>query len=414
MKALSRALVLRGLRGIRNGGLELRLPGGEIQRFGSAGSDLNAVMDVHDERAFSRAVFGGDIGIGEAYVDGLWSSPDLVALVRLAVRNLGALDEKSRWPSTLSRWVERARHALRRNSIRGSRLNIRYHYDLGTDFYSLFLDPTMTYSCALFERADATLEEAQVAKLDAICKKLELAPGDRLLEIGTGWGTLAIHAATRYGARVTTTTISRAQYDSVKQRLAREGLTDAVDLRLEDYRRLSGRFDKAVSVEMFEAVGLPYYDRFFSAVDRLLAPGGAMLLQTITMNEARFPGYRRQSDFIRRHVFPGSELASVAEIARSLTRATRLGIQALEEIGPHYVRTLAAWRERFTANAERVRALGFPEPFLRLWHYYLCYCEGGFAEGYIGDAQLLLRKAGTAAPRVPTPVRSSSLTSRPA
>ncbi len=411
---LSRALVLKGLRGIRNGGLELRLPGGEVHYFGNAGSDLNAVMDVHEERAFSRAIFGGDIGMGEAYVDGLWSSPDLVALVRLAVRNLDVFDAGARWPSTLSRWVERARHALRRNSVRGSRLNIRYHYDLGTDFYSLFLDPTMTYSCALFERPDATLEEAQLAKLDAICNKLELAPGERLLEIGTGWGTLAIHAATRFGARVTTTTISRAQYDYVRERLAREGLTDAIDLRLEDYRRLSGQFDKIVSVEMFEAVGLPYYDRFFSTVDRLLAPGGAMLLQTITMNEARFPRYRRRSDFIRRYVFPGGELASVFEIGKSLARATRMGIQGIQEIGPHYVRTLAAWRRRFTANADRVRALGFPEAFLRLWHYYLCYCEGGFAEGYIGDAQLLLRKAGTAAPRASTPVPASSLSSRPA
>src|SRR5206468_1772108 len=210
----------------------------------------------------------------------------------------------------------------------------------------------------------------------AICRRLELAPGDRVLEIGTGWGSFAIHAATRYGARVTTTTISRAQHDYVRDRLAREGLSGSIELVQEDYRRLSGRYDKAVSIEMFEAVGLPYYDRYFEAVDRLLEPGGAMLLQTITMNERRFPEYRRKSDFIRRYVFPGGELASVAEIRRSLGRATHLEVSGVEEIGPHYVRTLAAWRERFLASADRVRALGFPETFLRTWDYYFAYCQG--------------------------------------
>lgn len=407
MRSLSRALLLKALRGLRDGRLELRLPDGEVHRFGDPESGLSAEVDVRDERLFSRTIFGGDIGIGEAYVDGLWDSPDLVRVVRLAVRNRDIFDAGDRLPSTLSRWVERLRHALRRNSIAGSRHNIRYHYDLGTDFYSLFLDPSLTYSCALFERPDATLEEAQFAKRDAICRRLELSPGDRLLEIGSGWGGFAVHAAKLYGAIVTTTTISRAQYDFVHERLAREGLADKVELRLEDYRRLTGVYDKAVSIEMFEAVGLAYYDRFFAAVDRLLAPGGAMLLQTITMNETRFADYRRHSDFLRKHIFPGAELASLREIDASLARATRLAVERTEEIGSHYVRTLAAWRERFEANAERVRALGFPESFLRLWVYYLSYCEGGFAEGYIGDAQVLLRKAGT-------PAVSAAIEGRPA
>lgn len=414
MRSLSRALLLNALRGIRDGRLELRLPEGDVQVFGDGGSDLRAVVEVRDERMFSRGVFGGDIGLGEAYVDGLWTSPDLVSLVRLAVRNMEVFDAGTHLPATVSRWVQRLRHALRRNSIEGSRHNIRYHYDLGTDFYSLFLDPTLTYSCALFERPDATLEEAQIAKCDAICRKLELAPGDRLLEVGTGWGSFAIHAATRYGARVTTTTISRSQYDHVRERLSREGLSERVELLFEDYRRLSGRYDKAVSIEMFEAVGLPYYDRYFSTLDRLLEPGGSMLLQTITMSDERFARYRRHSDFLRRHIFPGGELASVLEIRKSLSRATKLALHGLEEIGPHYVRTLAAWRERFLANADRVRALGFPEPFLRLWHYYLCYCEGGFAERYVGNAQILLRKAGRPEPRAETESRLPELTSRPA
>jgi cyclopropane-fatty-acyl-phospholipid synthase len=412
MRFVSRALLLKALRGIRHGHLELRLPDGETHRFGDPASDLHAVAVVNDDRFFSRAVFGGDIGLGEAYVDGLWTSPDLVSLVRLAVRNVDAFDASDRLPATLSRWVERLRHAMRRNSIHGSRQNIRFHYDLGTDFYSLFLDPGLTYSCALFEHAGTTLEEAQLAKCDAICRKLELAPGDRLLEIGTGWGNLAIHAAKRYGARVTTTTISRAQHDYVRDRIAQEGLTGRIELRLEDYRRLSagGQYDKAVSIEMFEAVGLGFYDRYFAAVDRLLVPGGAMLLQTITMNEERFHAYRRHSDFLRKHIFPGAELASVAEIRSSLARATRLEVAAVEEIGSHYVRTLAAWRERFLTNADRVRALGFPDSFLRLWVYYLSYCEGGFAEGYIGDAQILLAKAPVGVPttRLPAEVISHS------
>jgi cyclopropane-fatty-acyl-phospholipid synthase len=276
--------------------------------------------------------------------------------------------------------------------VSGSRANIRYHYDLGTDFYSLFLDPSLTYSCGVFETPGATLEEAQRAKLDRIAEKLQLSPGDRLLEIGAGWGAFAIHAATRYRCRVTTTTISAAQHAHVRERLDREGLADRVELLFEDYRNLTGRFDKAVSIEMFEAVGLAYYDDFFSAVDRALEPGGTMLLQTITMNEARFARYRRQPDFIRRHIFPGSELASLSEIEKSLARATDMAVMEVEEIGPHYAATLAAWRERFLAAADRVRALGFPETFIRMWDYYLAYCQGGFAERYIGDAQILLAR----------------------
>src|SRR5262245_32205935 len=266
MTAVASALLFRHLEKIRGGRLDLHLPGGRARSFGEPGADLHAVVEIRDASALRRFVFGGDIGIGEAYAEGLWTTPDLVSVVRLAVRNLRLFDTGARLPARLSRWIERLRHARRRNSIRGSRLNIRYHYDLGTDFYSLFLDPTMTYSCAVFDPPGLSLEEAQRAKFDRICARLELSPGDRLLEIGTGWGSFAIHAATRYGARVTTTTISRAQHEYVRERLAREGVGgDRVTLLLEDYRRLSGRFDKAVSIEMFEAVGLKYYDDYFGA-----------------------------------------------------------------------------------------------------------------------------------------------------
>jgi len=394
MKSLSRALLLKSLEGIRDGHLELHLPGGGVRSFGDPGSDLHAVARICDESAFRRFAFGGDIAFGETYAEGLWTSPDLPAVTRLAARNMAAFDAGGRLTATLDRWLERGRHLLRRNSVEGSRENIRFHYDLGTDFYSLFLDPTLTYSCALFDRPGSTLADAQVAKFDRIARKLELSPGDRLLEIGSGWGSFAIHAATQYGCRVTTTTISRAQHDHVRERLESERLGDRVTLLFEDYRNLAGRFDKAVSIEMFEAVGLAYYDDYFAAVDRLLEPGGRMLLQTITINEERFERYRRQPDFIQRHIFPGSELASILEIRKSLARATGMSVAGLEEIGSHYVPTLTAWRQAFLANRDRVRALGFPETFIRMWDYYFAYCEGGFAERYIGDAQLLLEKAG--------------------
>jgi cyclopropane-fatty-acyl-phospholipid synthase len=397
---ISRELFFRGLERIRDGRLEILLPGGGVRAFGDPAAPLHAVVEIRDPGVFARFVLGGDIAFGETYAEGLWTSPDLPALVRLAVRNLDAFDAGVRATAVLSRWAARLRHFLRRNTLSGSRINISYHYDLGTDFYSLFLDPTLTYSCALFETPGLSLEEAQIAKFDRIARSLELSPGDRLLEIGSGWGSFALHAARHYGCRVTTTTISRSQHDHVRARLAREDAGGRVALLFEDYRRLTGRYDKAVSIEMFEAVGLAYYDDYFSAVDRLLEPGGSMLLQTIWMNEARFPRYHAQPDFIQRHVFPGSELASIAEIRRSLARATALSVAALEEIGDHYVATLAAWRRAFLGARDRVRALGFPETFIRMWDYYLAYCQGAFAERYIGDAQVLLAKAAIPSGRV--------------
>jgi cyclopropane-fatty-acyl-phospholipid synthase len=379
---------------VRGGRLDLTLPDGTRRTFGDAASDLVAAVAIHDASALRRFLFGGDIAFGETYAEGLWSSPDLPSVARLAARNMAAFDAGGRLPATLDRWAERLRHRLRRNSIRKSRTNIRYHYDLGEDFYALFLDSSLTYSCAVFDPPGLSLEDAQVEKFERVARKLDLSPGDRLLEIGTGWGAFAIHAATRYGCRVTTTTISQAQHDFVRRRLEREGLGSRVTLLFEDYRNLAGRFDKGVSIEMFEAVGLDYYDAYFAAVDGLLEPGGAMLLQTIWLNEERFERYRRQPDFIQRHIFPGSELASLAAIRASLARSTRMSVAGLEEIGHHYVATLSAWRERFLSNRDRVRALGFPESFIRMWDYYLGYCQGGFAERYIGDAQILLAKAG--------------------
>lgn len=353
---------------------------------------------MHDVRAYRAGLLRGEVGLGEAYTAGWWSSPDPVAVVRLAVRNLAAFDRRGGWVARAARWADRLRHLRRRNHEAGARRNIAAHYDLGNEFYALWLDPTLAYSCAVFESPDQPLADAQRAKFDGICRRLELGPGDHLLEIGTGWGGFACHAARTTGCRVTTTTLSRQQYEYAQALLAREGLADRIELRLEDYRQLEGRYDKAVSIEMFEAVGLDFYDDYFGALERLVRPGGRALIQTITMNERRFPDYIRATDWIQQHIFPGAELASLSEILKSLGRVTTFNLHHLQDIGRHYTLTLRRWREAFLARREEARALGFDEAFLRTWEYYLATCEGAFAERHIGDAQLLLVKADAAAP----------------
>ena len=326
-------------------------------------------------------------------MDGDWSSPDLTAVIRLAARNLSAIEDGNRVFKALSSISDNVRHRLRWNTISGSHRNISYHYDLGNDFYRLFLDPTMAYSCAYYHTPDEELEQAQRNKFERICRKLELKPTDHLLEIGTGWGGFAAYAAANYGCRITTTTISRQQHDYAQQLFASMGETgERITLLLEDYRNLQGQFDKIVSIEMFEAVGLKYYDTYFGACDRLLRPNGLMVLQTITMNEQKFPVYRKRCDWIQKYIFPGSELASVAEIGKSLGRRTKMSLFHLEDIGLHYAETLKLWRDRFLLHRDEVKAQGFDERFLRMWEYYLCYCEGAFRERHIGDVQLVLTK----------------------
>ncbi len=384
----AKTLFLKSLRRIEEGSLEV-ISGGESWRFGDPASSLRASIFIQDERFFRRAVLGGDVAIGEAWMDGDWSSPDLVSVVRLAVRNLAAVEHQNRFLNAMARGLDRLRHLARDNSIAGSRKNISAHYDLSNDFFRQFLDPSMMYSCAFYESAGDSLERAQLQKLDRICRKLRLKAEDHVLEIGTGWGAFALHASRYYGCRVTTTTISREQFDVAEQRFA----GSQIELLFEDYRNLKGRFDKIVSIEMFEAVGLRHYDEFFGACDRLLKPDGSMLMQAITMNERSFPAYRLKSDWIQKYIFPGSELASVSEILKSLARASSLSLYHFEDIGTHYARTLAAWRETFRGHLDEVRGLGFDERFLRMWDYYLAYCEGAFLERHIGDAQILLTKA---------------------
>ena len=395
-------LFLKMLEGLQGGSLELRC-GGETRQFGDPAGELRAGIDVHDERFFSRAVLGGDIALGESYMDGDWSSPDLVTLVRLAVRNLNRLESANAALSIFSRLADTFRHRRRANTIDGSRRNIHAHYDLSNDFFRLFLDRSMMYSCAWYESDSDSLEAAQQQKLDRICRKLDLGLNDRVLEIGTGWGGFALHAVRNYGCMVTTTTISREQHDFARERFQGE----RIELLFEDYRNLRGRYDKIVSIEMFEAVGYEFYDQFFGACDRLLEPHGAMLIQTITMNDRTFPAYRRRSDWIQKYIFPGSELASLAGVLQSLARATTLLPFDLEDMGLHYARTLAAWRERFWAAEAAVRKLGFDDRFMRMWDYYLAYCGGAFLERHISDVQLVFAKAASPLVVKRDPVESS-------
>ncbi len=389
----SRRLLHKALAGLQGGVLELLDSQGR-HAFG-LGEGLHAVAAIHDPRTYALGALRGEVGLGEAYVEGHWTSPDPVAVVRLAIRNMAALDQGAGPLAWLGKALTRLRHLGRDNTRAGSKRNIAAHYDLGNAFYRLWLDDTLAYSSGFFPKADASLEEAQVAKYDRICQRLRLSAEDHLLEIGTGWGGFAIHAARTTGCRITTTTISREQFELATDRIREAGLQDRITVLLQDYRDLEGQFSKAVSIEMFEAVGHKHYDTYFAAVDRLLEPGGSFLLQTITMNERRFPDYIRSTDWIQQYVFPGAELASLAEIHKSLARATSLGVFFCEDFGQHYARTLEAWRARFHSRIDDVQALGYDERFQRLWDYYLATCEGAFRERHIGVVQMLLAKQHT-------------------
>ncbi len=389
----ARRAVHAGLRRLERGCLTLVEDGVET-RFGSPddASGIKATVTIHDPRFHLLLLRHGSLGAGEAFMDGLWSCDDLASTVRILAVNEPALARLDGLTARLARPLRRVRHALRRNSRRGSQRNIADHYDLGNEFFALFLDPTLTYSCGIFERPDTSLEEASRAKYERICHKLALTPDDHVLEIGGGWGGFALHAAGRYGCRVTTTTISRAQYDLARRRIAEAGLADRVEILRRDYRDLEGTYDKLVSIEMIEAVGKEYFDAYFRTCSERLRPDGLMLLQAIVVPEERWEVSKRSVDFIKRYIFPGGCLISVGAIAASLGRVTDFRIVHLEDLSAHYARTLARWRERFLSQQDRVRQLGFPERFLRLWEFYLGLCEGGFAERYNGVVQMLLAK----------------------
>ncbi len=389
--SFARGLVLSRLAALRHGHLRLR-EGGEVLDFGVAGGTPDATLTVLDPAFYADIAFGGSVGAGESYMLGTFEVDHLTALMRIMLRNRATLDALEGGMARFAAPLRRMAHWMHRNTRAGSRRNISAHYDVGNDFFGLFLDATMMYSCALFSRADTTLVEASTAKLDAICTRLQLGPTDHVLEIGTGWGGFAMHAASRYGCRVTTTTISPSQYELARERVRAAGLDDRITILLEDYRDLRGSYDKLVSIEMIEAIGHQYFGEFFRVCAERLAPGGRMLLQSITIADQRFAAARDDVDFIKRYIFPGCCIPSVTALADAMTASSDLRIVHLDDIGLHYATTLARWRENLFANLDRVRALGYPDTFIRMWEFYLCYCEAGFAERALGDVQMLLAR----------------------
>jgi cyclopropane-fatty-acyl-phospholipid synthase len=383
---IARTLASAVLGLLREDRIEL-VDGAWRRAFGPADARLRATVHVND-REFWRALARGSTPLAECYAADGWDCDDLVSLVRIGARQLPRVDVLRRPFTPLRNALTRIPH----NTRDGARRAIAAHYDLGNDMFRLFLDETMTYSCAVWEAPDMTLAEAQEAKLDRVCRKLELTPDDHVIEIGTGWGSFALHAAGRYGCRVTTTTISEEQYALAVERVREAGLDDRVTVLFEDYRDLRGSFSKLASIEMIEAVGWQYFDAFFSSCSRLLEPDGLMLLQAIVVDDRAFEIEKASRGFVTDLIFPAGCLPSVEVISRSTARATDMRMLDLEDITADYPRTLREWRQNFVRNADRAAELGYDRRFRRLWDLYLCWCEGGFLERRIGDVQVLLAK----------------------
>lgn len=392
---IARRAVLRILDNLAVGSLTL-YEGQSERHFGRSAGDgkLHAEIHLHNPAAYSQLLMGGSIAAGEAYMRGHWTSPDPIQVTRLFCANMAVLEGMDSKQSLSVKIALRLAHFFNRNTRAGSKDNIAAHYDLGNDFFGLFLDPTMMYSSALYAGRDIPLQDASLAKLAALCEQLELSADDHLLEIGTGWGGMAIYAAQHYGCRVTTTTISQEQYAYAVQRVREANLEDRVTVLCEDYRHLTGSYDKLVSVEMIEAVGHEFYGEYFRTCSGLLRANGKMVIQAITMADQRYVQARDSVDFIKRYIFPGGCLPSVEVIARHVARDTDMQIVHLRDITQDYAQTLAHWREAFLAQLASVRAMGFSEEFIRMWEYYLCYCEGGFRERVIGTVQLAFAKPG--------------------
>ncbi|MHA7854420.1 class I SAM-dependent methyltransferase [Marinobacter shengliensis] len=390
---IAKQLVCQQLSQLAHGKLVVKEHGSEDLVYGDGDPQYpTAELVIHDHTTWRDLVTGGSVGAAESFVAGDWSSPDLTALLRFFSRNLdtmNAFEDKFSW---VSKPTLKALHWLNRNTPAGSRKNISAHYDLGNDLFQLFLDPTMMYSSAIYPSADSTLEEAAVYKLDTICKKLDLQPEDRVIEIGTGWGGFAIHAAKHYGCHVTTTTISREQLELAKERVKAEGLEDRITLLFDDYRDLTGQFDKLVSIEMIEAVGPQFLDSYLAQISTLLKPDGLALVQAINMPEQRYDRALKNVDFIQRYIFPGSFIPSFGAIITSMRRGSDLVLTHSEDFGFHYARTLRDWCDRFMANRNILLERGYDEAFQRLWHFYFAYCEAGFSERAIGVAHLVLAK----------------------
>ena len=390
--SLAERIVFRAAGRLRVGRLTVVMPDGRRHVFGDPASTRHAEIHVHDADAALRILLGGETGAGEAYMDGLWTSPDLEALIELAALNRSALAMNTGWWRLPLEIPRRLAHRARRNSKAQASRNISAHYDLGNDFYRLFLDETMTYSCAVFEAPGMALADAQRAKYRRIAEGAGLRAGMHVLEIGSGWGGFALYAAGELGCRVTSVTISKEQHALASERVRAAGLEDLVAIQLRDYRDIGGEYDAVVSIEMLEAVGAEFYTTYFEAVDRALRPGGRFSLQVITFPDVAYEAQLRGANWIQTYIFPGGLCPSLSVIERSL-HGTRLLLRDASDIGPDYALTLRAWRTRFMENLDTVRAQGFDERFIRTWEYYLALCEAGFAVGLTQDHQIVMEKA---------------------
>jgi cyclopropane-fatty-acyl-phospholipid synthase len=390
---MCRPLLFSRLRKIECGQVKIIDHCGE-QLFGNTeqSSELTVEINVKDQRFYSDIALGGTVAAGEAYMQGYWSCNNLTGLVRIMLRNRQVMDQVEGGFSLFKAPILRLMHWLNRNSQAGSRRNIEAHYDLGNEMFELFLDPTMMYSCAYYPNNQASLNEASTAKLRRICEKLQLSEKDHVVEIGTGWGGFAIYAASHFGCKVTTTTISKQQYEIARQRVIAAGLEDKVTLLMQDYRDLQGTYDKLVSIEMIEAVGPQYLETYFAKCSSLLKPDGIMLIQAITIQDQFYDQAIKSVDFIQRYIFPGGFIPSVTAISNAVKKSTDTRLFQMEDIGPHYASTLRDWRKNFFNNIEQIKGLGYSNQFIAMWEFYLCYCEGGFLERTLGTSHLVFVK----------------------
>ncbi len=389
------------MRPMRLGRLEVRLPGGRVVAYGGGVQGVHARMTVHRRDFFRKCVLFGDVGFGESYVDGDWDTDSVTKVIEWMILNVEShptlmSDREKRSPVNLLKFLNNLLIPLRTNTLSGSRRNIHSHYDLGNEFFRLFLDPSMTYSSAFFRTEEDTLEEAQYQKYETLCRKIRLNKDDHVLEIGSGWGGFALYAARRYGCRVTTITVSRQQYDFVRDRIEREGLEERARVAMKDYREIDGRFDKIVSIEMLEAVGHAYYEAYFRQCHRLLKKDGILGLQVILSPDNRYDSFRRNVDWIQKHVFPGSLLPSFAVLQRAVNRTGDLCLHDFEDMTQSYARTLRQWFDNFNGRLDEARSLGLSEAFIRKWNYYLCYCEAAFRMRNIAAAQIVFSRPNNA------------------
>ena len=393
LTTFARQAIIKNLGGIRRGCLTL-IEGESRMTFGTEGDEPRAELHIKDPAFYKHTAFGGSIGVAEAYMDGGWECDDLTSLFRLLTLNRQTRDNLDKGAARVAQFFQWLCYRLHDNTRRGSRRNIAAHYDLGNGLYQLFLDSSMAYSCGFFSTPATTLEDASKAKFDMICKKLRLTPDTHVIEIGTGWGGFAIHAARHYGCQVTTTTISTQQHDLAAQRIHEAGLSGRITLLKQDYRELTGQYDRLVSIEMIEAVGDRFLPAYFRTCSQILKPDGLALIQAISVPDWEYEGYLKCPEFINTYIFPGGCCPSVGAMTRAAGTSTNMRLVHYQDITPHYVRTLQCWRERFLAKRDAIKALGYDELFCRMWEYYLCYCEGAFAEQFITVEQLLYAKPG--------------------